>query len=128
MQHIERIVIIAPAVMANKVAAIKAIRSLTGLGLKEAKDVSERAGVAQTLELSTFHVPAGEDIMRHVETHIRILRTEGFDIVDPVYKLMDQLRELGAQALRQGEDEFANEILQLVLAEKLRRSNPLFKS
>jgi hypothetical protein len=40
---------------------------------------------------------------------------------EPAWKIIEELRKLGSQALLQGEDDLANEILQLVLAEKLRR-------
>lgn len=105
---------IAPAAMPNKVTCIKAIRTLTGLGLREAKDASERVGVEQTFETPHWSIP-------ELEEQMRILRSEGFEIGPPVQKLLDELRQLGAKALTQGEDELANEILQLVLAEKLRR-------
>lgn len=105
----------------NKVAVIKAIRSLTGLGLKEAKDVSDIYGVVQTLALSQ---PVFSTIMsseQYIEGQFRILRAEGIEVGEPVQKILTDLRKLATQALSMGEDELANEILQLVLAEKLRR-------
>ena len=123
----EKISFKAPITMGNKVAAIKAIRALTGMGLKEAKDASELPGVTQTFGINTRYMGAVTDIPAEVDRNIRILRSEGFEVSDPIYKILDDLRELGAQALKQGEDELANEILQMVLAEKLRRNPPSFQ-
>ena len=104
----------------DKIAIIKAIRMLTGFGLKEAKDASE-SQLEQHLELNlgnftSYGHPDGE-----IENQFRILRNGGCEVGDSVYRLLQSLRDLGAQALKQGEDELASEILQLVLAEKLRR-------
>ncbi len=110
--------------MVNKVSCIKAIRTLTGLGLKEAKDASERPGVVQTFNIS--YPASATNPMADIETQIRILRGEGFQVGAPINKLLDELRTIGSQALMQGEDELANEILQLVLAEKLRRGTRLY--
>ena len=112
--------LVAPKSMSNKVAAIKAIRTLTDLGLKEAKDASEYAGVEKIYTLGhtlfTCPNPQGE-----YDRQVRTLVAEGFDVTGSVYRILEDLRKLGSQALLQGEDELANEILQLVLAEKLRR-------
>lgn len=102
----------------NKVAVIKAIRCLTDLGLKEAKDVSDMYnGQKQTFKFSSVN-GYGQSF---INDQIRILQSNGVEIGDPIYKILDDLRLLVSQALLQNEDELANEILQLVLAEKLRR-------
>ena len=118
MGTIDKITFIAPKSMLNKVTAIKAIRALTGLGLKEAKDASEKPELIQTFPVGgTYaHVNSSQEI----EKQIQILKVEGFKIIEPLGQLLDQLRDIAAQALKLGEDEFANETLQLVLAEKLR--------
>lgn len=115
------ITFICPPTYTNKVTVIKSIRILTGLGLKEAKDASEVVGVPQTFELSNTLFTAYGNPEAEIENHVRILRNEGIQVGEPVYKIIEDLRKLGVQALLQGEDELANEILQLVLAEKLRR-------
>jgi len=97
----------------NKIAVIKAIRVLTGMGLKEAKDASETQGQQYFAAANIDHALQ--------QDQFRTLRTQGILVGDAVYKMLDDLRALGAQALLQGEDELANEILQLVVAEKLRR-------
>ena len=108
--------------LGNKISVIKAIRILTGLGLKEAKDASERAG-SQVLTLDLASLSRYPDPNAEVENQFRALRKEGVEIVEPAYRLLEELRALGVQALQMGEDELANEILQLVLAEKLRRKS-----
>jgi ribosomal protein L7/L12 len=55
-------------VVQNRVAAIKAIRTVTGLGLKEAKDASDLMQMGQTVELTI-------DPRTRAEA-IRILRAE----------------------------------------------------
>lgn len=115
------ITFICPPTYANKVTVIKSIRILTGLGLKEAKDASEVVGKPQTFDMSLSLFTAYANPEVEIENHVRILRNEGVQVSEPVYKILEDLRKLGAQALLQGEDELANEILQLVLAEKLRR-------
>lgn len=120
MSYQPKFTIVCPTSFPNKVAVIKAIRVLTGLGLKEAKDASERTG-PQTFDIHAPNFAHFNDIQRGVEEQFRILRAEGVEVGEPVWKIIEELRKLGSQALLQGEDEFANEIMQLVLAEKLRR-------
>jgi hypothetical protein len=104
--------------MTNKVAAIKAIRSLSGLGLKEAKDVSE--GYYGThYDIQVLRGLAATDY----DSMCRTLISEGFGVTGSVAHFLQELRELATEALAAGEDELANEILQLVLAEKLRRQH-----
>jgi hypothetical protein len=103
-------------VVVDKINCIKAIRSLTGLGLKEAKEASERLG-EQTLAFNTALSEAG------IEEQFRILRVNGMKVGSPVHLILDDLRQLAVQAMQMQEDELANEITQLVLAEKLRRKS-----
>lgn len=117
----ERFTFTCPASIPNKVEVIKAIRSLTGLGLKEAKDASERCG-PQTLDIRLQNSGSFINIERAIEDYFRVLRNNGVEVGEPAFKIIESLRKLGADALLQGEDELANEILQLVLAEKLRRA------
>ncbi len=121
MSTIEKFSITCPLHYTNKVAVIKAIRTLTGMGLKEAKDASE-VTYKQVLELNLSYFSAGVNPKTEMENQFRILRNEGVLVGDTVHTILQSLRELGSQALLQGEDELSNEILQLVLAEKLRRT------
>jgi len=107
--------------LVNKVAAIKAIRMLTGLGLKEAKDASEVINAPQTFDLFDQNFTSYGNPESIINEQFRILRNEGVEVGGSFHLLLEDLRKIGAQALLQGEDEFASEILQLVLAEKLRR-------
>ncbi len=107
-----------------KVTIIKAIRQLTGLGLKDSKDIADQLG-EHRLELSPYYYDGvaitTEQARREMEQLFLTLRKSGVQVGSPVFIILDDLRKLGADALLQGEDELANEILQLVLAEKLRR-------
>jgi len=104
----------------NKVAVIKAIRELSGVGLKEAKDISEM----NHLHLLELRRPAAVDdewFERQINEQCRILRQNGVTVDGTIHFILQELRDLASKALVQGDDELANEILQLVLAEKLRR-------
>jgi len=118
----DTITISCPRSYANKITVFKAIRTITGMGLKEAKDASEFQG-DQLLPVNKnwFSINYPVAPMAEFEAQIRILDNNGVNIVDNIFQILKSLRELGIEALRIGEDELANEILQLVLAEKLRR-------
>ena len=105
----------------NIVASIKAIREISGLGLKESKDIVDVVG--QHVIPVSIHISDPD-----LENAFRILRGNGIAVGKPVWRILQDLRELGAQALKLGEDELANEILQLVLAEKLRRGTDVLEN
>ena len=104
----------------SKVPVIKAIRSISYMGLKEAKDLSEVPGShALPVSLQPSYAQPNDELF--FEEQCQILRNNGVDVGPSVHKILQSLRDLGAEALRQGDDDLANEIMQLVLAEKLRR-------
>jgi hypothetical protein len=109
----------------NKVSVIKAVRSIAGIGLKEAKDLSEISGpVTLDINLNPAYIASGVGISNpdaFLEEQYRILRNNGVTVGPPVHRILQSLRDLASAALQQGDDELANEIMQLVLAEKLRR-------
>lgn len=106
----------------NKVTVIKTLRWISYRGLKEAKDLSEMSGPQQIrINLQT---PSGAyiaDAESFLEEQCRILRQNGCKVGESVHVILQSLRDLAADALKQGDDDLANEIMQLVLAEKLRR-------
>lgn len=114
------------AVGGNKVTVIKALRWISYRGLKEAKDLSEMTGPQQVaVNLQTaggvnIHASSA-DAEAFFEEQCRILRNNGCKVGESVHAILQSLRDLAAEALKQGDDELANEIMQLVLAEKLRR-------
>jgi hypothetical protein len=97
----------------GKVPVIRTIRQLSGCGLKEAKDISEITS-PQTIGLIGI---LNDDVF----TAFKMLERNGCKITSPVYSILAELRVLATQAMKQGEDELASEILQLITAEKLRR-------
>ena len=101
---------------ANKVEVIKNIRIITSLGLKEAKDLSEESW-AHTCMVRVY--PGTTEAQ--FEEACRILRINNVTVGPHYHEILQELRDLGADALKAGEDEVANEIMQLVMAEKLRR-------
>lgn len=119
---INKFTITCPASIPNKIEVIKTIRILTGLGLKEAKDASELVGVQQTFDIHNSVFSGYPNPQTVIEEQLKILARNGVEVGEPAFMILESLRKLGSQALLQGEDELANEILQLVLAEKLRRA------
>lgn len=111
----ETITLVAPVTHHDKVSSIKAIRTLTGLGLKEAKDASERPGTKQSFRVVSGMSPA------YFNENIRTLEHNGYRVSASVVNLLDELRKLAGSALEIGEDELASDITQLVIAQKLRR-------
>lgn len=99
----------------NRVQVIKNIRALSGFGLYDAKMMADKGGV------HVIDLVAGLTQETFDEAS-RILRDNNVEVCDPVSMILEDLRRLGSEALLQGEDELANEILQLVLSEKLRRN------
>lgn len=81
------------------------------------ENVSEQTLLVQTSYLNTYPDPE-----RELEEQLRILRTEGIRVSGTTDSILEELRHLAKEALEQEEDELANEIFQLVMAEKLRRS------
>jgi hypothetical protein len=119
----KRITFTCPPQFNNKVSVIKAIRIITGLGLKEAKDASEctKQQVFDVEVIRSRNPSYGPLTESEFNESVRILQSEGVQVGPTVMRLINDLRKLGSEALLMGEDELANEILQLVLAEKLRR-------
>jgi hypothetical protein len=106
----------------DKIAVIKAVRIVTGLGLKEAKDLSEIQGVATVnINVSPGYGANIANMDAYLEEQYRIMRNNGVLVGPAVHRILQSLRNLASEALHQGDDELATEILQLVLAEKLRR-------
>lgn len=112
--------LVVPHTQANKVTAIKAIRMLTGLGLKEAKDVSDRPGEVVVQLEHRFWGPDASFYTKEYEENARDLRNMGYEVGSNIHMLLQDLRNLAAKALEQGEDDFANEVMQMVLAHKLK--------
>ena len=106
----------------DKVAVIKAVRTIAGLGLKEAKDLSEIQKVATVnINVTPGYGAMVSNVDTFLEEQYRILRNNGVLVGPAVHRILQSLRNLASDALQQGDDELANEIMQLVLAEKLRR-------
>jgi len=98
----------------NKIQVIKALRSLTGSCLLDAKNACEDPANQEFIVLPSLST-------QEISAQLQILTSNGVKVSNPVFQLLNQLRELAREALSLNEDELANEILQLVLIEKLRR-------
>ena len=106
----------------DKIQVIKALRCVFNLGLKEAKDLSETSiQHVIPVKLSPAYGQAYTDEDLYFEEQCRVLRNNGCEIGPTAYKILQSLRNLAADALKAGDDDLANEIMQLVLAEKLKR-------
>jgi hypothetical protein len=97
------------------VNCIKLIRACTNLGLKEAKDIYDATQVGPQ-----FFTLAPE--FAHLfESYIREFEPLGFRVDGgPKYQILHELRGLAKRALDADEDEIAEDIMQLILAHKLR--------
>lgn len=115
-----QIIITCPEIYRNinmngaKIQVIKAIRALTGMGLKEAKDASE-IFEPQTITIRTIIS------QQEFNDNIATLKANDVIIGTRVQEILEELRRLSTEAMKLHEDDLANDILQLVLAQKLRR-------
>ena len=87
-----------PPSLPNKVEVIKAIRCLTGLGLKEAKDASE-IQIPQTFTIAGNIFTSYGNPDSAIEEQFRTMRNNGIEVGPPVWKIVESLRQLGSQAL-----------------------------
>ena len=98
----------------NKVSVIKAIRVLTGMGLKEAKDLCEMSG-AQKIHVAVdngWEQVTGRLVkdQEYYDNSIKALKAEGCTVVTPedcALTLIDDVRNLAAKAVLSGELELA---------------------
>jgi len=115
-----------PAVISannTRIPIIKLIREVTGLGLKEAKDLSDIPGVHR-IELNGLTIKQAIQnnlVIPVLKDYAQKFKSLNIEFGPPVVVIIEELRLLGIRAIEQKEDELANEILALVLAEKMRR-------
>jgi hypothetical protein len=102
-----------------RIPVIKAIRYLTGIGLREAKEASE-SDKKTTYAISPYYISNHLSPMTEILSNFAILKQNNVEVFC-VADLLDKMRSFAKDALDLGEDELGNEILQLILAEKLRR-------
>jgi len=90
----------------SKVPTIKAIRILTGLGLKEAKDMSESESTIISVDMDSWEV----------KDHMYTLTECGckVDEIVPESDYADDLRNVALKALKNKDDAIAMEILQFM--------------
>lgn len=121
----KNIAIIFPGVFADnafgynsKVQVIKLVRELNFMGLKETKDFVETHGVSHSLEITNTIIT--ENRIAEICTEFR---NYGCEVGGSHHFILKELRQLAKDALTIGSDEMAAEIMQLILAEKLRHPN-----
>ena len=105
----------------NKVAVIKALRSITGVGLKDAMDMSQLFDVVQTYRVDKQYFTQAANPQSIYQHQINVLLADAIKVAPTLYWVIENLRKLAGHALELGDDDLANDILQLVLAEKLRK-------
>ncbi len=108
----------------GKIPVIKTIRALTGCGLKEAKDMSEVHDRRQHLSLKYgSHILYPEPLLqlRQIDESCRLLKLHGCDVTPTIDRILQDLRKSASDALNYGDDDLANQILQIVLVQKLKR-------
>lgn len=111
----------APNVAPNRVAVIKAIRQLTGLGLKEAKELTEKVGnqlvrvrVEDTMDPYNERTITAEQVLANA---LAELRRNGVMVVEAVRAgTLDEVRKLASEAVLRDELD-----LSVALIDVLRR-------
>jgi len=91
----------------NKVAAIKALRLLTNVGLKEAKDAVESA---MTGELVDLHNASPRDAMINADEAVNTLHVNGLELLDGTSKtefIVTAIKESAKLAADEGEEKLA---------------------
>jgi len=101
-----------------KVDVIKSLRAISYRGLKECKDMSEAHSFTHLIPVTLS--PSLDGGLTDFNKHCDILRFHGCEIIPSIHSILQELRELSILATKQGADELASEIIQFVLAEKLR--------
>ena len=109
----------APNVAPNRVAVIKAIRSLTGLGLKEAKDLTEKVGnqlvrvrVEDKVDPYTERLITAEQVLANDLAH---LRSNGVMVVEAVRAgTLDEVRKLASDAVLRDELDMAAALIDVL--------------
>lgn len=125
MAHSNKIKIKWPTTYNNGglITAIKNLRILTQCGLKQAKDYCEsNTETHHTIIMPDpsgygYHTLTSEELIKNARKN---LIDVGCVISDDKDEILNKLRKLSSDALDAGLDELANEILQFLLAEKLR--------
>ena len=108
---------------ANRIQVIKSIREFSGLGLKEAKDVTDQPG-QHRISYAYMKTRAGSGWhINLLNECISNMQAAGIAVKPSAYGILDDLKRLSKEALDIGELDLANEILQLLLADRLRRPN-----
>lgn len=103
----------------DKVAVIKSIRWLTNMGLKEAKDLSEKSGPSQVEIRLPQHDHNGNLINTtdFYRQNVQVLEECGVKVfVSPTVRdeLVEELRKLTVNAVLKGDTEFAEHAIKLL--------------
>jgi len=97
----------------NKVAAIKAVRATTGIGLKEAKDAVEDAMEGQTVEINTSFNPRDPAFTGTLSD----LAVIGFDLSDKTIKsdiILTSVKQAAIMATKDENIELARLLLNVI--------------
>ena len=101
----------------NKVSAIKALRQLSGVGLKDAKDAVEAAMTGQVVDLSTT-APVGEYADHD---SLRNLTSQGFEFLNGKGKIpfvIEAIKESAKLAADEEDEELAMLLLGVIAQHK----------
>lgn len=104
----------------NKIEVIKTIRTLTGMGLKEAKDLSERPGmqvvdvkISDGVDAFTGKVLTAEAIYNRAIAQFRSMGIASSD-TGHRSKILDDVRKLASEAVLRDEPEVAVALIQVL--------------
>ena len=108
-----------PAVLGDKIVAIKAVRMLTGMGLKEAKDIADQGGrVAIRTAVTEGTVAWGDGSVVSAEARfdaaVRDLKSTGVEVHEEGREVLKDVRRLAADAVVAGDDDVAMALLEVL--------------
>ncbi len=113
------------AVVMDKVMAIKAIRTISGLGLKEAKDISDAAqnGQRPTFEEQDPKYRSNPEYVLNIEAELANIRKAGYSVVEFTYvnfEILEKVKGLSLEAIAAEEFGVAISLLEILKAQKTR--------
>ncbi len=97
-------------IMDRKIHVIKAIRALSGLGLKDAKEIVDGLQVGAT---GSFHIDDNHDANRE---HLEVFKDQGIVIIQKTTanEYVRDARNLAIRAIRSGDYSVAEDVLNLL--------------
>lgn len=100
----------------HKVEAIKAIRTISGIGLKEAKDIVDACGgsLGHLYLTQSFTERNHSDYPYDVYEQVAIIRRAGYDVVEVSDDLHRKVQALASEAIMAGDYHLARGLINVL--------------